>query len=137
MPASRGREFKTMGIRLMASLPFTLGGVYADLAQIRGVARLDDDHLVLEYRLQDSVVGVLQSELKELRIPLSDLESIEFQRGFFRNVLCVRARTMRVLESLPGAHDTQLRLVCRRQDRGHAQQLATAVTLQLAERLLD
>ena len=121
----------------MASVPFTLGGVYADLAHIRGIARLDDDHLVLEYRLQDSVVGVLQSELKEIRIPLSELESVEFRRGIFRSVLDVRTRTMRVLESLPGAHDCQLRLVCRRQDRGSAQQLATSVTLQLAERLLD
>ncbi len=41
----------------MESVPFTLSGVYADLAHVRGVARLDGDDLVLEFRMTDSLRG--------------------------------------------------------------------------------
>jgi hypothetical protein len=123
--------------QLMESVPFTLSGVYADLAHVQGVARLDGDDLVLEFRMTDNFVGVFQSALKELRIPLDEIEEVHFRRRFFSGVLTIRARSMRALDAVPGVNDCELGLNCKRRHRNEAQQLATAVTLQLARRLLD
>ncbi len=74
-------------------------------------------------------MGVFQSALKELRIPLDEIEEVHFKRRFFSGVLTIRARSMRALDAVPGVNDCELGLNCKRRHRNEAQQLATAVTV--------
>jgi len=47
----------------MPNLPFTIPDLYADFAEAQGIARLDDDILILEYQTKDSIVGMIKSDI--------------------------------------------------------------------------
>ncbi len=65
----------------MSSLPFSIS-MYAGLAKADGLLRLEGNSLVLEFEIQDRALGLLKSELKELRIPIFEIEHLELANGF-------------------------------------------------------
>ena len=87
----------------MSSLPFSIP-MYAGLAKADGLVRLEGNTLVLEFQVQDRALGVLKSELKELRIPIFEIEHLELANGLLRKPrLRVQTETMRVSRQIPGA----------------------------------
>jgi hypothetical protein len=118
------------------SVPFKIRYLLGNLARVEGVARLEPDALVLEFSIVDGLVGVLRSRAKEVRIPLSDIESVAFRRGWFAGKVRVVARRVSALEAIPGAKGPEIDLKCRRRHRVAAEELASALRLQVAERHL-
>jgi hypothetical protein len=87
----------------MSSLPFSIS-MYAGLAKADGLLRLEGNTLVLEFQIQDRALGLLKSELKELRIPIFEIEHLELANGWLRKPrLIVQTETMRVSRQIPGA----------------------------------
>jgi hypothetical protein len=87
----------------MASLPFSIV-LFAGLAKANGLLRLEGSSLVLEFQIQDRGLGLLRSELKELRIPIAEIEHLELKTGWFRRPrLIVQTQTMRVSRHVPGS----------------------------------
>lgn len=87
----------------MPSLPFSIPA-YAHLAQADGLVRLEGSSLLLEFQIQDRALGLLRSDLKELRIPVSEIEHITLKTGWFRRPrLRVQTETMRVSRQIPGS----------------------------------
>jgi hypothetical protein len=87
----------------MASLPFSIS-MFAGLATADGLLRMDGSSLVLEFQIQDRGLGLLRSDLKELRIPISEIERLELKTGWFsRPRLIVQTETMRVSRQIPGS----------------------------------
>jgi hypothetical protein len=87
----------------MSSLPFSIS-MYAGLAKADGLLRLEGNSLVLEFQIQDRALGLLKSELKELRIPIFEIEHLKLANGLFRKPrLIVQTETMRVSRQIPGS----------------------------------
>lgn len=132
----------------MESTPFTAsyssfaGGVYRD-ATARGVMRLEADALVLEYRekvteVSDTDYGQAQGPVREVRIPLETLRSVEVRRRFFLLPVCeVEVSRMAALEPLPWADGFRLRVRVPFRSRDHARDLASSLRLLQAERRLQ
>lgn len=87
----------------MSSLPFSIS-MYAGLAKADGLLRLEGNTLVFEFQVQDRALGLLKSELKELRIPIFEIEHLALANGWLRKPrLIVQTETMRVSRQIPGA----------------------------------
>jgi hypothetical protein len=87
----------------MASLPFSIS-VYAGLAKANGLVRQDGNALVLEFEIKDRALGMLRSDLKELRVPIQDIEQITLKTNWFRPPrLIVQTGTMRISRQVPGS----------------------------------
>lgn len=121
----------------MDSVPFTISGVHPlDLAKVEGAARLEDDALVLEFQTVDTVVGLVKSELEEVRLRLQDLEWVSHRRGWFKDTLIITARSMRTLEAVPGAKSVEVQLRCKRKHRKAAASVVAEARLRIGERQL-
>jgi hypothetical protein len=117
----------------MESVPFTIPNVYQGFAETRGVARLEGDDLVLEFQTKDSVFGVLKSVIKRVKLPLSEIASIEFQKKYFSSWLSVRMRGVNIAQDVPNDGQGGISLQIARKHRQIAQRLAMDVELRDAE----
>jgi hypothetical protein len=115
----------------MDSLPFTIEGVMTSLADMEGIARLEESGLVLEFMVKDNVLGLLKTQPREVCIPFADLAEVTFKRGWFKGVLALRARRMSAIADIPGNDEGQLRLQCRRRYREAGQEFASSLSLRL------
>jgi hypothetical protein len=120
----------------MNSVPFKIRYLLGNLARVEGVARLEPDALVLEFSTVDGLVGVLRSRVKEVRIPLNDIESVAFKRGWFSGKVRVVTRRVSALEAITGAQGPEIDLKCRRRHRVAADELASALRLQVTDQHL-
>ena len=122
----------------MESMPFTIAHVGPlDLAKVQGVARLDGDALVLEFQTVDGVVGVVKSEVREVRLTPEDLESVRHGRGWFHDSVVITARRMSGLASIPGAKGVVIKLRCKRKYRRAAELLSFTLRVRLTDRDLE
>ncbi|MGJ3248439.1 MAG: hypothetical protein ACFE0I_20445 [Elainellaceae cyanobacterium] len=118
------------------SLPFAFPDTFEGFVESRGAARLDGEALVLEFQSQDGVVGVLKSGIREVTIPLRDIESVSLYRGWFRTILMVSVRRMSLLADLPHHDRGTLRLRIARSDRPLAEQWDSFLRLTISHRQL-
>jgi hypothetical protein len=117
----------------MQSIPFSIPNVYEGFAETEGLIRFEKDVLILEYQTKDSIVGVLKSGLKEVRIPLSELDSINFEKKLFKTQLTVRARKMSTFADIPANKQGEATLRFIRKNRDAAEELASNLALRISE----
>ncbi len=107
----------------IGSLPFTVENPHHGLTQVEGLLRLEQGNLVLEYRTTDSVFGILKTELKEVWVPLGELETVLYRSrffGFYRRVV-IKARRQSAFGEFPEAAHGALELHVRWNDREAAE----------------
>lgn len=114
--------------------------MYAGLAKADGLVRLEGNTLVLEFQIQDRALGVLKSELRELRIPIFEIEHLELANGLLRKPrLIVQTETMRVSRQIPGSEHGTFSLTLENAHRLAARHLIETVEVAKAREraLLD
>ena len=121
----------------MEAVPFSNNSVYEGLGKVNGLIRLEDDVLVLEYQTKDGVFGVLKSRVRETRLGLKDVASIEFDRGRVTSNLRLRVLSIALLSDLPCCESGEARLKIARRDRDAAGGLVSRVQLRLSELRLE
>ncbi len=95
----------------MSSLPFSIS-MYGGLAKADGLLRLEGTAVVLEFQIQDRALGMLKSDLKELRIPVFDIEQMDLKKPWFsRPRLVVQTETMRISRQIPGSQHGMFELI--------------------------
>jgi hypothetical protein len=112
---------------------------YLSQVTTRGMVRLDADALVIEFRETSTNLTTLAEEsgaVREVRIPIDALESLEVIGGWWSARLSIRTRTLAVLQDVPGATGNECELRIRRRDRTAAREFAVAVSLALSGREL-
>lgn len=113
----------------MNSLPFFIRGVYTGFVDLEGIARIEGQVLVLEFRTRHVLARLVRSQPKEVRVPLAELEEVAFRRRFLMGYLCLRARRMSSFNAVPGSDGAELRLRCRRAHWQAARELASNLDL--------
>ena len=121
----------------MASVPFSIPNLYGGFATARGIARIEPEHLVLEFDIRDDLIGELTSGINQARIPLTEIESLEVSRRLWWTTLAVRTRSMAPIADVPGRTQEGVRLNIARKYRNDAAMLAAEVDLRVAELRLD
>ena len=89
-----------------------------------------------EYRVDVGGLG-LKTDAKEASVALDEIESIEFQRGWFRGKAMIRPRSLKLLDRFPTSGDDSIVLYFKRKDRAQAGYLMSEIALKLAQSRLD
>ncbi len=108
---------------------------YHGLLDVQGIVGLDEDDLVFEFEVHDGFLALLRSPLREVRVPIAQIESVELVDGWLSSIVVVRGRKLATLEKLPGAF-TEVRLRVKRPDRGRAKSLVAAVDMAMTNRFV-
>lgn len=119
----------------MAYVPFQMEGTHAGFGRCDGVAKLEDDHLVFE--VQSKVAGIMKTELKVVRVPLSDVSKIEYDGGFFSSNLQVVFKSMSYTQDFPRSEGSSVTLELKRRDRKAAQELEKDVKMGMISTSID
>jgi hypothetical protein len=118
-------------------LPFKTDEAYHGFAEIQGLLHVERDHLLLEFEMKDSILGVIKSGAKELEISYFDLNKVEYKRSLFKSRLILSVNNMRVLSAFPGAKDGVIALKIKRRYKGEAEDIESYVNLRIAELKLE
>ena len=110
----------------MSPIPFTIPFA-ARLAKSDGLLRFDGTALLLEFESRDALVGLLKSDLREVRIPIAEINAIDLHKGFFSSTLDVQTSTLRATRGIPGSSHGRFSLSLSRKDTPAAELLTRAV----------
>ncbi len=117
----------------MSSIPFSIPDVMEGFAETEGLARLEKEALILEFQTKDSIIGLIKSAVKEVRISFSEIESIKFEKKIFKTQLIVNARSMSTFSNVPGNKQGVVTLRFRKKNKDEAEHFASSLDLQLSE----
>lgn len=118
----------------MNSLPFSISA-YDGLAETHGLIRLDEDEdgLILEFQTKDGLVGILKSNVKEIKIPLSEIESVHLKKGWLNTTLIIRCSRLSILSDIPGSSQGEAKLSVSRKNRKTAEWFVPDIMLKISE----
>ncbi|MEX2456096.1 MAG: hypothetical protein WD381_02230 [Balneolaceae bacterium] len=119
------------------SVAFEIPNINQGFAEVKGLLSVYEESILLEFERKDAVIGVFKSGLKEARIPYSNLEEMEWKKGFFRSKIILTGKTMRSLSEVPGAEQGRLVMNVKRKDREDAERVASRVRLRISEERLN
>jgi hypothetical protein len=117
----------------MLSLPFKITNLFSDLAEAHGLVTMEGDFLRMEFQTQDAILGLLKSQLKEIRIPIQELNSAIYQKKLFGTKIILRANKLTTLSRVPGHEKGQVVLEISRKDRDIAEQLTSSLDMKITE----
>lgn len=114
-------------------IPFRIKNLNHGFSEATGLLHLENEKLVLEFETQDSVVGIVKSGLREVSIPFSEIDEIQYKSGFFGAKIEIIGKSMKVMEDVPGAKHGSAVLHVRRRDKKKAGQVLSRARLELSE----
>ncbi|MEQ8524989.1 hypothetical protein [Gracilimonas sp.] len=121
----------------MRSLPFSIENLNGGFMKVEGILRVEGENLVFEFQKKDAVVEAYQSELKTVKIPLSELDMFEFKKGWFSGKLILHGKRATSFGELPGKDLTERVLKVKRKHRDVAANISSNMNLKLSEQKLN
>ncbi|MDX1636702.1 MAG: hypothetical protein R3281_01950 [Balneolaceae bacterium] len=112
---------------------FEIPNISHGLKKANGILRLVDDYLELEFQEKDALVELFKSDVKVRRIPLCELESVEYKKGWFSAKILLEAGSMKVLEEIPGSDHGSSVLKVDRKEKDDARDLVSKIRLKMSE----
>jgi hypothetical protein len=114
----------------MTAIAFQISDACGGLAHCHGLLRDDGESLVVEHQTQDGIVGIVKTEVQELRIPLKEIGSIALEETWFgwSSKLVIQLTSMKHLASIPGMKHGRLILPIARSERPAAAALVQSVS---------
>jgi hypothetical protein len=119
----------TINIDMKPTVPFTIQNVFQGFAETEGILSVDDTDLKLEFVTADSLLGLLKSDVHEVRLPLNGIEEIAFRKGLFGCSLVIRVAEMRRASDVPNFKRGEILLSIAKKHRSAAAELVASVQL--------
>lgn len=115
---------------------------HGGFGQVKGLARLEEHGLELQFSVHDALPGVIKTETRRLQIPLDVLSGARYCAGFLwlLPVIEPRVRDLVVLAGLPGSEQGRIKLRVKFGDRREARAFARELEAMRANsriRMLD
>lgn len=118
-------------------LHFSMIEVYQGLAEGEGFMTVDEQNLTMDFQVKDSILGVIKSNPKTLRIPLRVISDVRYIRNMFMSRIRFSVNDLELLNSFPGANKGTIKVKIRRRDKEMAEVLAAYLQGRPVEKRLD
>lgn len=114
----------------MDTIPFSFDA-YGGLGEVKGLARIDEHGLELQFSTCDALFGVLKSGQRSVRVPLASLLSVRYSAGWFwlMPYIELRVRDIAALQGLPDSEQGRVRLRVPWRERHDARAFAADLEL--------
>jgi hypothetical protein len=120
-------------------LNFTYKDMYYGFAECYGNLVVDDNSLMIEYFVKDSIIGVLKSNIKRVKINYSEIINTEIKKKFYkRYFLIIRIKSLRNLIELPFIDENaELRIKINKSSLLTAEAISSFINYRIAENNLS
>ncbi|WP_445666707.1 hypothetical protein [Fodinibius sp. AD559] len=118
------------------SVPVEIPNINYGFQVAKGLLKVKEDGLYLEFEVEDSIVGLITSGVKSAMITYADLDDIRFEKGWWSAKIILEGTSMKVFETLPGSEQGRLKLKIKRSDRDDAQNAVSSARVHLSEHKL-
>lgn len=117
-------------LQYLDPVPFTIDNdSHLGLSETQGLLSSDGENLVIEFRIADTIIGMMKTSSKHIKVPLSEIQSIKYEKRNlgFAGAITLRTRSQHVLEALPESRMGMARLLVPRRNRGSAEEFCLAI----------
>ncbi len=119
---------------MKSTVPFTIRNVFQGFAETEGILSVSDTDLKLEFRTADTLIGLLKSGVREVKLPIDGIEEIAFRKGWFGCSLVIRVAGMRGASDIPNFKQGEILLAIAKKHTQAAAELVSSVQLSPAAR---
>lgn len=111
------------------SVPFKADSPHG-ITEYNGIAKFSPAGIVIEF--QSVIIGLIDGDVKEVQIPLSEIIDIKFRRGFYKffSQIQFRLRNFATLSRLPN-NNGRVKLKIKREDFEIAERAVKQLSMQL------
>ncbi|MGI9519909.1 MAG: serine/threonine protein kinase [Pirellulaceae bacterium] len=124
----------------LAHVPFNIDGIHTGMTEASGIAKVTNDHLIIEYQNKD-VFGIVKSAPRAVAIPLSELVSLTFRHGWWYDKIHVQTASLDNVANIPDSEHGKFRLITKKSDRhlarNWARQAQRLAGLPMSENLVE
>ncbi len=120
-------------------LNFTYKDMYHGFAECHGNLLIDENSLTIEYFVKDSIIGVLKSNIKRVKINYSEIINTEIKKKFYKRFfLIIRIKSLRNLIDLPFIDENaELRIKINKSSLLTAEAISSYINYRIAENKLS
>lgn len=115
------------------NIPFKIKDLFSGFGEARGLMRLTEEGIRLEYQVQDAVIGIIKSSIRELLIPYEEIESIRFHRRWWRRSIEIQTKSLRIPAAIPGQSGSSVTIRVFARDRVKIEESLSHASLRLSE----
>lgn len=115
------------------TLPFKIPDVFQGFAETSGIMKIEEQSLVLEFQTVDSVFGAIKSEVKNLNLPFTEIEALDFKKSIFGNKLTIRTNSLTTSSQLPNQTGCEVQLHIDKKDVEIALSFVSNVKLEVVD----
>lgn len=115
------------------TIPFEIPDVNHGFVEVKGLLHVKENSLVLEFDQRDAFVGVIKSDLKEVSIPFSEIDSLRVIKKFWSMRVEISGTSMRSLREVPGSEQGRCVLKIKRKHRDEAIDVISSARVALSE----
>lgn len=119
------------------AVPFELPEINHGLKKGKGLLKLWDQGIELEFEVEDAFLGMYKSGVNTVQISYGDLESIRFKKGWFGAKIELEANSMKVFDKIPGTSAGTCTLKIDRKNSNEAQNLISRARVRHSEYKLE
>ena len=99
------------------SIPFKIEGAHGGFSVVSGMAKVSRAGIVLEFEAK--IFGMMKTGIKEVRVAVAEIETVEVKRKFFRHTLEIWLNNFKTLSEIP-TKDGRIVLQISKTDRTRA-----------------
>ena len=124
----------------LAHVPFTINDVHAGFSEAAGIAKITQEHVVIEFEIQDAL-GVVKSAPRIALVPISNILVIKFRQGLIHDSIEVQTNGIDAVSSIPNSSQGKFRILTKKRERDLARNwlchVHRATGIPLPEELAD
>lgn len=123
-----------IGLIMKTTIPFEMENPLW-FAETEGILSADESDLKLEFRTSDAVIGLIKSDIREVKLAIDGIEEITFQKGLLLGCsINIRVAEMRAASDLPAYKQGEVELSIDGKHSEAAAELVSSVQLAVAAR---
>ena len=117
----------------MEAIPFQTMDAYAGFAEANGLLRLEKDGIVIQFQIKDGFFGALKGEVKEISIPINQIQSITYKKGFFSPSLSFVVNDLNLMHELPGYEQGEVTFHFKRKFRNSLMNFKSRIEMKITD----
>ncbi len=118
-------------------VPFKISYLDHGYSEVVGLFHVKKEELVLEFEQNSQFTEGSSSGVQEISLPIAEIESIQFRKKWIGAVIEIEARSMRLLNRVPGAEQGRCELKIKRKHRKEAEHAVSTARVLISEHRLE
>jgi len=128
MRISSQRSRKDQPVR---SVPFTIPSLFG-LGQCHGIVYDEGDHFRFEYQVKDSISGMIKSAVKQVKIPVQEINSVQLIKGWLGSTwmgvkVVLQANSFETFKDIPGMTHGKIELEVTKANAAQAEEFVNGL----------